>query len=293
MITHDEIVRKLAELSQDGCFFCRSLLAEHNLFNIEAINILYHDDCLDVISYQEALDALPLEKETIRRRRKAANASRESSFVKIYMKNKYAPGELLDDIGQYGIILKKRDEYMPFENAIERLNITKTTLVRHLHRNKSSLLWGQFITTKDFNRIHEFLNNYISPGKAAFEMGMSRRYIYNLIKNKGIVLVNHKISRSDLEFAQQHQQAAMTYKDVARRLNIGKSQYYRIRKKLGICFQKNITEDEFNILKDLIKKTRLSREGISVHTQILKSKSDTHCAQIFPSYDHNIFVTRE
>lgn len=143
------IMQKLMDLSLDGAFFNENLLRKYNLFTEDTLDLLFYNDCLDFIYYQEAIDALPFFREIIKQRRTKLDAIRAEKFspgMAKMMKGQYAPHAILDDIAQYGLILRQRNNYIPIKEVLKELEMetsSYTSVYRLLKKYNIKSLYSQ------------------------------------------------------------------------------------------------------------------------------------------------------
>lgn len=202
---NDLILQQLADLSLDGVFFSETLLKKHNLFTEDALNLLFYNDVLDLIDYREAIDALPFYKESINHRRKKLDTTRADKIspglVKA-LKWRYAPYTILDDIGQYGLILRQRNYYVPINEVIKRLNLKETysraSIYRLLKKFNIKVMYSTaYIKT-------ECLEMLITAGvnrELGYKKGINvSRATYYRYKNKYLIKTERKnTNREDIQ----------------------------------------------------------------------------------------------
>ena len=192
-----DITQKLMELSSEGCFFTHDLLVKHGLNYEEAIDVLYHDDCLDLITYDEALSVSSC-RGTIKKRRDKIYELRPKILKKI-MRGKYAPHELLDHPEAYNLLLKYRNDYMPIKDAMKLLKINRKTMSRYMKKENIAFKYNKFITSSDYIIIRNLVEDDISAIAAAKELGVHRATFYRRCKAINIEILNHRITRNDLD----------------------------------------------------------------------------------------------
>lgn len=240
--TLDQMKDKVHELAGSEFFFSRRLLNENGLLNEAIIEYIYYEDFLDAITVQEAIGAMPSLAKKFRYNRKIALKERSPLMAKIRW-GVYNLREILDNVYQYMIILRQRDEYMPIKNAAANLNITEV-LMRERTANKNvPALYGKFIRIEDIEATKPITTRkppqMILLNKASKQLGVSRWTLWRHKKKEGQNCKRGALTEKELIEMRQH--IKVPNHEVMENLKIKKQQFERITKGLGIKTQGGYT----------------------------------------------------
>lgn len=180
----NEINRRLFEINIQHQKYTLSVLKNNNLANHTVIEILF--DELDTITLQEAISIASesKEKQRIWRRRHTATS----------ILGKFIPNSLLENISQYYLILKRRDEYISKQEVMETLGINKMTLSRVMKSMGLKTDKGHFMSKKDYEKVADYYANRVSIKEVSEKLKRKKSYIYELAKTAQISFVGGHIS---------------------------------------------------------------------------------------------------
>lgn len=191
------IAQKLIELSGEGCFFSHDLLVKHGLNCEEALKILYYDDCLDLVTYDEALSVSSCPD--ITKKRLPLIYKSRPDFIKKSLRGKFAPHEILDHPAAYSLLLKYRNDYKPITEAVKSLKICRRTLNRYIQKENMTRKMTYFITLSDYEIIKKFIEQSVPVLEAAKELGIHRGTFHRKCQLMNIRTKYHRIAHNDLD----------------------------------------------------------------------------------------------
>lgn len=192
------IVQKLIELSGDGCFFSHNLLAKHGLNCEEALKILYYDDCLDLVTYEEALSVSSCPK-AIYNRRQRVNKSRPD-FITKSLRGKYAPHEILDRPEAYSLLLKYRNNYIPLTEVKKSLKLSRRSLDRYIQTENMTRKMKYFMALSDYEIIRgKYRDRNVPVHEAVKELGIHRTTFFRNCQRMNIRTKYQRVAQDDLD----------------------------------------------------------------------------------------------
>lgn len=183
----NEINRKLFEINIQHQKYTLSVLEDNDLAHQIVIEILF--DELDTITLQEAISIASesKEKQKIWRRRHTATS----------ILGKFIPSSLLENISQYYLILKRRDEFISKQEVMETLGINKMTLYRVMKSMRVKKSGGHFISKEDYKKIVEYHANRVSIKEVMENLKIKRSITFELTRAANISFVGGYITREE------------------------------------------------------------------------------------------------
>lgn len=178
---------KLFEINIKNQKYTLSVLKDNNLANRTVIEILF--DELDTITLQEAISVTPErnEKRKIWRRRHTATS----------ILGKYIPSSLLENISQYYLILKRRDEFISKQEVMENLGINKMTLSRVMKAMGLKKDRECFMSIVDYEKIVKYCEDRISIKEVMEKLQIKKTLTFELTRAANISFVGGYISREE------------------------------------------------------------------------------------------------
>lgn len=227
-----ETIQKLHDLTAEGCFFSKKLLKENNLLSEAIINYIFEsDDFLDSVTITEAIGAMPSEERKFKYNRKNALMKRSPLMSKI-RRGRYEPKELLNNVLQYIIILKHRDQYMPIKMLADKNKIKPSIIYKRMYNNNIPRLYRIFIKTEDIEKIIYETKPTTPTQNVTRRLGVSYWTLWRYAKKAGLRPKCGAITKNEEDEIRPY--IKIPNNEVRKSLNIEKEQFAKITKELGI-----------------------------------------------------------